>query len=126
MDQMVKDPPASEGDAGGARFDSWVGKIPWRRKSTNSSTSHPHGCFPNSTLSFPDGTRSPSPKGPSCFLQRFSHPIFKQSFSLRPHLIYHSNQNLLFLYLNTILCSKILCMPIKSSETAPFCFSFFP
>ena len=26
---MVKNPPASAGDA---RFDPWVGKIPWRRK----------------------------------------------------------------------------------------------
>ena len=28
---MVKNPPASAGDAGD-KFDPWVGKMPWRRK----------------------------------------------------------------------------------------------
>ena len=29
---VVKNLPASAGDAGDARFDPWVGKISWRRK----------------------------------------------------------------------------------------------
>ena len=29
---VLKNPPASAGDAGDPHFDPWVGKIPWRRK----------------------------------------------------------------------------------------------
>ena len=31
-DSVVKNLPASAGDAGGHRFDPWVRKIPWKRK----------------------------------------------------------------------------------------------
>ena len=29
---MVKNPPSNAGDVKRCRFDTWVGKIPWRRK----------------------------------------------------------------------------------------------